>query len=418
MSEADFYPASGGQFRGSKYPGFTGGTTDGSGNVQPVGSTANVGQASGNNQSPAQVQQNQVNKGNAAAQTDGTLGSAGSVPSSGSGLSSQAVPKDTLGGTLAQAGLPFAGDVAGTAIGKALGTGAGFGEALGKGGEALSSSVSNLASGNFGGLLSSSSGSTGAAVTGGTSAGFVDGLPAVNVGTPAVDNLGENAISEGAGANAGDAAGNLGGGALAGVGTFAADLLSGKSVKDSAFEGAGAAVGGVAGSYFGPVGTVVGSWIGSQLGGLVGGLFGGNPSVGPNGVSTINVNNGHLAYGTTGVDNGADPNATQSVAQTSVDAINKILDQNNLTVGADPYLGKAGGGNYSGLGIYQGSDKAQAAALRNGGTPHSALDLWNYLLANNMITSKTPSAPAPISNTTAQNASAAPVLTPGSLTVH
>lgn len=425
MSEADFFPASGGQFRGSKYPGFTGGTTDSSGNIQPVGSaSANISQSSGNNLTPAQVQQQQVTMGNAAAQTNGSVTATPPVGAASSALNQQSIPSTTLGGLAAQTALPFAGDVVGTAAGKAIGEGASFGDALSQGGEALSSKGADLLSGNFGGLLGTSSGAAGtgaaagvgAATTGGTSAGIADGLPAVNVGTPAVDSLGENAVSSGTGASAADAAGNIGGSALSGVGTFAADLISGEGVGQAAISGVGSAAGAYLGSLVAPgVGTVVGGF----LGGLVGGLFGGGaPSVGPDGVTGLLVNNGMLNVGSTGADNGADRNVTLNAATSTATAINKILADNNLTLSSDPNYNTVGGGGYSGLGIYQGSPQALAGAISHGGVQRSALDVWNYLLANNMIQSKTPSAPPSTAGSTVGTASGAngSVLVPGSIT--
>lgn len=408
MSEVDFFPSTAGQFRGSKYPGFTGGSTDQFGNQQPVGAATNVSQSSGNNLAPEQVKQQQVDKGNTSAQTSATLGS----PSSPSAIGQQNPPSTSIGGAIAQGVLPAVGDIAGSAGGAVLGSGGSLGDALGAGGEALASRGNAFLSGNFSsGLLGSSSGAaTAAGASSLSSAGLSGGVQGINVGTAGVDQIGENAISDGIGASGASEGASLGGGALAGVGTFAADLLSGKNLKDSAFEGVGAGLGGIAGSYFGPIGTMVGSWLGSKLGGLVGGLFGNKtPTVGPNGDTLFTVDNGKLGLGITGADNGADPGVTENAAKSSITAINKVLDDNNLQIDTSK-LSKFGDKYYNELSLNQGN-------VNNNNPRHSALDVWNNLMKANAIVSKTPGSPTAVNNVTTVTGNGAPVagsvVTPG-----
>lgn len=421
MSEADFYATSAGQYRGSKYPGFAGGSTDSTGNFEATGPAANVSQTTGNNSTPAQVQQQQVATGNTAAQTGGTLGtdpskggSATNQIAPASGLAKQDVPStaQTLGGLAAQGVLPAIGDIAGSAGGAVLGAGGSLGDAAGAAGDALSNAGTNLMNGNIGTALLGSSSGAGGAVTGSTvgstlsSAGTVDGLQAVNVGTSGVDSLGENAISQGA--SAGSDAAALGGAGLSGVGTFAADLLSGQGLEKSALSGIGSAAGAYIGSAFGPIGTVLGGFAGSLLGGLFGNK---TPTVGPNGDTLLTVDNGQLGVGLTGADNGADPNVTTNAANSSAAAINKILTENNLTI--DPTKLTAFGNDgkyYNELSITQGAV--------NSSNPHSALDIWNNLLKANAIVSKTPSAPTATNNVTTVNGPTAPVAVPGSVTAN
>lgn len=400
MSEADFFPASGGQYRGSKYPGFSSGATDSSGNVQAVGTAANVSQASGNNLSPGQVQQKQVDTGNTSAQTGGSLGTPQTTTPASSALNQQSPSQTTLGGMVAQSVLPAAGNIAGSAAGSVLGGGGSLGEAIGAGGEALSNTANNLAHGNFGSsLLSSSAGAVGGAASL-SSAGISNGLPAINVGTAGVDKLGENAISNGVGASAASEGAALGGSALSGVGTFAAGLISGQNVGQAAISGIGAG----AGTYLGylaapflgplaPIAPIVGSFLGSMLGGLFGNK---HPTVGPNGDTLLTVDNGQLGVGLTGADNGADPGITENAARESTTAINKILTEHNLTI--DPSKLTAFGNDgkyYNELSITQGSVNSK--------NPHSALDVWNNLLKANAIVSKTPNNEVPAAATNSVN---------------
>lgn len=401
MSEVDFFPQSAGQFRGSRYPGFSGGTTDQQGNVQQVGPAANVSASTGNNLSPAQVQQQQVDKGNASVQTDKNFGST-TAPSA---LGQQQVPSgDSFAGTIAQGVLPAVGDIAGTAGGAALGAGKSFGEALDAGGSAILDRGRSLLSGNFSeGLLGPSGGGAAAAGAAGSSissAGLSGGVPAYNVGTAGVDQLGTNAVSEGIGASGASTGASLGGAGLSGLGTFAAGLISGQDVGQAAIGGIGSAAGAYLGSMILPgVGTVVGSFLGSMLGGLFGNK---TPTVGPNGDTLFTVDNGHLGLGITGADNGADRSVTENAAKTSISSINKILDDNNLTIDTSklsPFEGKY----FNELSINQGK-------VNNNDPRHSPMDVWNNLMKAGAIISKTPSAPTAVPNTTSLSGSTAPVL--------
>lgn len=425
MSEANFFPTSAGQYRGSKFPAFAGGAADQSGNVQNVGASANVSQATGNNATPAQTQQQQVSSGNTSAQT-GTLGTdaANNVPKSA--LASQSIPSGpstTLGGEVAQAVLPGAGQIAGTAIGNSISAGSSLGGALDSGGEALLGKATDLFSGNFSSLLGVGGGSSAAAgsTAGSTlsSAGAVDGLQATNVGVSGVDSLGTNAVSDGVGADAAGSAadsglGSLAGAGLAGVGTFVAGLLSGQDPAQAAISGVGAFAGAELGTLILPgIGTIVGGFLGSMLGGLFGNS---HPTVGPNGFTAFGVDpSGQLNVGKSGVDNGANPQNTIDVANSSTAAINKILNDNNLSIDPSKLPSNANDPNgvYGTLAIYQGDD----ARVHGGQTmPHSALDIWNYLLSNNAITSRTPNSEQPTSNTQTSSGNNAPVLRlPGSV---
>lgn len=410
MSEVNFFPQSDGSYRGSKYPGFVGGTTDTSGNVQQTGSATNVGQATGNNLTAAQVQQQQVEKGQGEAATSGSLTADGTtIPTSG--LADQNLPApSSLGGTIAAGVLPAAGGTFGGAAVGALEGGSSIGDALGSGAEAVGSRVSSLLNGNFGsGLLGSSAGSSGASAAGSTisGAGTVDGLAAENVGVSGIDGLGTNAVSEGVGSNAASEAGSsaagssvsgLGAAGFAGVGTFISGLLSGQSVGQSAIQGVGSAIGGyaggaLAGAAFGAeAGSIVpgiGTAIGAIAGGLLASLLGNkHPTVGPNGGTLFDVTDGQLAIGKSVGDNGFDPN-TQSlpVANNATTAINKILSDNNLQLvqPSDTGFFNTPGGFYP-LGIYGGAKQDESQV------PSSTLGLWNYLVAHNYVQSKTPSA--------------------------
>lgn len=431
MSEADFYSASAGQYRGSKYPGFTGGTTDSQGNVVPSGSATNVGASVGANQTPTQVQQQQTATGNTAANTDGslttpgiTMGNAAVTAGNASAIGSQTPSTPSFGGEVAQTALPAVGNIFGTGVGNALATGASFGSALGAGGEALQTAGSNLASGNIGGLLGLSSGvgstaaSSGAAlgstgVNAGTS--FVGSTPSEGInfvsdtGADGLSSLGSSVGSTGADAavdagasGAGSGAGAALGAGLSGIGTFAADLLSGESLEQSAISGVGAAAGGYiggalagaafgaeAGSVFPGIGTVIGAVAGSLLGSLFGG--GGKPSVGPDGGVQLSVQNGQLETGSFGGDNGFDAAGfNTNVAQPGVAAINKILTDNNLQINAanDPYLTNQT--DYKNLALWAGNPATVFSTYNTANIPETPLQLWNYLVANNMIESKTP----------------------------
>lgn len=403
MSEVDFFPNPAGKFRGTRYPGFSGGTADQYGNQQPVGPAANVSASTGNNLSPGQVQQQQVDKGNAAA-TSGTLG----TPSGPSAIGKQEAPStSSLGGVIAQGVLPAVGNIAGTAGGAVLGAGGSFGEALSAGGEALASRGSDILSGNFSsGLFGSSAGG---AVAAGAPSITSAGTGALNVGVHGIDKLGTNAVSKGIGAGGAAQGASLGGSALSGIGTFAASLLSGDSIEKAAVSGIGSAAGAYIGSMILPgVGTVVGSFLGSMLGGLFGKP---KPSVGPNAYTNFTVNDGALGIGSSGADNGGDTGATMANAKASSDAINKILKENNLAIDTSK-LQAGQNGEYSDLHIVSANDDKVYGGRKQS---HSAMDVWNWLLGKNAIVSKTPSAPSAVNNITTLSTSSAPVLRAGSM---
>jgi hypothetical protein len=121
-------------------------------------------------------------------------------------------------------------------------------------------------------------------------------------------------------------------------------------------------------------------------GGLLNNILGGSPSVGPNGVTEITgATSGRLSVGATGADNGADGSVTATLAQQTVDAINKLADAFGLNVYSP-------GGD---VGIFQGA--ANAGKTMSGG------DFINSLIGIGDIRSTDPHIQDAINSSDATN---------------
>lgn len=344
------------KFRGSRYPGFTSGPTDASGNF--TAAPSEVAQGVNSDVSTTQAPDK------AALSTDT------------GGIKTQFAdkPSDSFGGAITQAAAPYIGSTFGSAAGQAIQSGAAntIGEALSAGASGVGSSISGNLNSFTGGLLGTSGGTSGAITT----------IGAGGEGISQAVGSGAEAIGSGSIGGVGSISGALGSFG-SGIGTFVGGLLSGQSTEKALASGIGSGIGAAIGSFIPiPGGTIIGSFLGS----LVGGLFGPKPSVGPNGNTNLVINdNGYLGVGTTGADNGADKNVTIGVANSSVDAVNKWLDSNNYTLkGANSGLYKdSSTSHHLGFNIIQGNDKKTGYKGQR-----SASDVFKYLNDKGLIVKK------------------------------
>lgn len=159
-----------------------------------------------------------------------------------------------------------------------------------------------------------------------------------------------------------------------GIGLGAGMLL--RSFTDNKLiSGGGGALAGAGAGFLmgGPIGAAVGG-----IAGLLGGIMGGGKSVGPVGHTNIWAQNGRLVVGSTGVDNGANAQATISQAQQLVEAVNRLADAYSLTITAGTTIsqGRASGPQSPGAalqdllgkGAISSSDPTLQTILARGGS--------------------------------------------------
>lgn len=228
MGETTYFSAKSGKYRSSMYPGFTGGTTDSTGNVVETPYVNNISALT--------------------PETEETI--ATQTPEA---------KEPTLIESAAGMAVPAATTVFGESAGTAFGQGASIGESLSAGAEGVGNAISEL----FGGEAASKIGSRGGSViAGGSDLGS-------SVAGSSFENISGNAAGEAAGSSAGSSfSGALGAGAGAGIGTFIGGLITGQDVGEAVNSGFGAAAGAAVGSAILPgVGTAIGAILGSLIGG-------------------------------------------------------------------------------------------------------------------------------------------------------
>lgn len=240
MAEDQFLATREGRFRGSRYPGFVGGTVSPSTGLGTSNTTASGLSGGGNNTSLA-AQAFDIPEYTA--------------PSMG------AMAKD-LGGMAAGGATQWAATEVGKGAGTAIAKGASLGEGIKAGAEGLADTVS--------GWFSSG------AAEGATQAGTEAGKAALQEGGKVVAQEGTNIASQSL-ASGGEAwsqtakvatdGSTLGGAAGAGIGRAVVGLATGEKPAAALRAGAGASAG-----YY--LGTVAGTAIGGPVGGAVGGFIG------------------------------------------------------------------------------------------------------------------------------------------------
>ncbi len=226
------------------------------------------------------------------------------------------------------AGTAVAGGGAGSVGGASVGAAGGGSSSGSGGGFSLPPTGGIFNGGGFSGITASIDAF-------GTSLGFGAGSSQLSA-IAATGQLGPGTLSASAGSLTSASLSSVLGGASAGFGAgmFVNSLLGGSQVGGAIGSGIGAVGGAVIGSVVPGVGTLLGGIIGGAAGGAFGGLFGGGKtSVGPNGSTEVNLgSDGRFVLGSTGVDNGANPQVTIDVARNAADSLNALIEQFDLSV--------------------------------------------------------------------------------------